>query len=407
MILTVAKISLLRLLNSKQELLLIFVVPVMFFSIFAMIFSRGVGSKVKQVPVSIINDDPTPGTARVIRALLETEEIKRVTGIGATSDAWPIDRLARAVMSSRPVDVVVYFPADFHKARWSQKSQAVQILNEGTNPISSRIVEAALTQALMGDISQRGLPSNIPRLTQGGNGVSLASASSADASQVTTAAMDTSLPFEHRSIFASNKHEPKIAMYAAGIAVMFLLFSSIGAGASLLEEKEAGTLGRLLGSRLTVGQLLAGKWIYITLLGFVQLSAMFIWGWFAFGVDLFHHGAGFVVMSAATSSASASFALFLAVISKSRNQLNGIALVIVLSMSALGGSMIPRYLMSESMQRLGRLTFNGWALDGYKKVFWYDLPVVAIQSEVLVLAGITVFFGVAARMLVNQWSLNS
>ena len=43
-------------------------------------------------------------------------------------------------------------------------------------------------------------------------------------------------------------------------------------------------------------------------------------------------------------------------------------------MSALGGSMFPRFLMSENMQKVGLLTFNAWALDGYLKVFWRDAP---------------------------------
>ena len=36
--------------------------------------------------------------------------------------------------------------------------------------------------------------------------------------------------------------------------------------------------------------------------------------------------------------------------------------------------MFPRFLMSETMQKFGLLTFNAWALDGYLKVFWRDAP---------------------------------
>ena len=39
--------------------------------------------------------------------------------------------------------------------------------------------------------------------------------------------------------------------------------------------------------------------------------------------------------------------------------------------------MFPRFLMSETMQKFGLLTFNGWALDGYLKVFWRDAPLLA------------------------------
>ena len=59
-----------------------------------------------------------------------------------------------------------------------------------------------------------------------------------------------------------------ISFYAAGIGVMFLLFSSVaGAGGALLEEAEAGTLERLLSTNIGMTGLLAGKWIFLALIG--------------------------------------------------------------------------------------------------------------------------------------------
>ena len=64
-----------------------------------------------------------------------------------------------------------------------------------------------------------------------------------------------------------------------------------------------------------------------------------------------------------------------------RGQLSGISVVLVLTMSALGGSMVPRYVMSESLQQYGLCTFNAWALDGFDKVFWRELPVEALAPQ--------------------------
>ena len=96
-------------------------------------------------------------------------------------------------------------------------------------------------------------------------------------------------------------------------------------------------------------------------------------------------------------------ALVLAALCRSRAQLNAVAVIVILSMSALGGSMVPRYVMSETMQRFGRVTFNAWALDGYTKVFWRDLPVTALGPEVAVLAGVTVVLLLVARLLARRW----
>ena len=84
-------------------------------------------------------------------------------------------------------------------------------------------------------------------------------------------------------------------------------------------------------------------------------------------------------------------------------QLNAVAIILILCMSALGGSMVPRYVMSETMQQFGKVTFNAWALDGYLKVFWRDLPLVDLAPEVAVLAATTIVLFVAARLLARRW----
>jgi len=59
--------------------------------------------------------------------------------------------------------------------------------------------------------------------------------------------------------------------------------------------------------------------------------------------------------------------------------------------------------MSETMQQVGKITFNAWALDGYIKVFWRDLPLVELAPELSVLtATALVLFGVA-RVLARRW----
>jgi ABC-2 type transport system permease protein len=199
------------------------------------------------------------------------------------------------------------------------------------------------------------------------------------------------------------KKNPVIAMYASGIAVMFLLFSVVGGGGTLLEEKENCTLERLLASQLTLDELLMGKWLYLMLLGTMQTTLMFIWGQIVFGVELTTHWEGFFMMTLVTSSAASSLSLFLATMCSSRAQLNWVSVVLVLGMSALGGSMVPRYLMSERIREVGLFTFNAWALDGYNKVFWRNLPIQSLwpQLAVLLIAGL--LFMIAARIGARRW----
>ena len=149
--------------------------------------------------------------------------------------------------------------------------------------------------------------------------------------------------------------------------------------------------------------LLAGKWLLMTLVGIVQVTVMFIWAQLAFGVNLTGHLPGFAVMTLVTAGAASSFALTLAALCKTRVQLNAVAIILILCMSALGGSMVPRYVMSEKMQEFGRVTFNAWALDGYTKVFWRDLPVRELAPELTVLVAVAIVLLVAARLLARRW----
>jgi linearmycin/streptolysin S transport system permease protein len=108
-------------------------------------------------------------------------------------------------------------------------------------------------------------------------------------------------------------------------------------------------------------------------------------------------------MTLATAVASSTFGLMLASLSRSRMQLVAISNLSILLMSALGGSMYPRFLMPEKMQKLGLLTLNAWAIDGFQKIFWRDEPVWSVWPQVAVLVALGVAFFLIARRLAERW----
>jgi ABC-2 type transport system permease protein len=194
-----------------------------------------------------------------------------------------------------------------------------------------------------------------------------------------------------------------VSFYAAAIGVMFLLFTASGASGSLLDEAESGTLDRVLSSRVTMGNLLAGKLVYSMLLAFSQLVVMSVWAWLVFKVDFIPHIPGFVVMGLSTAFAVGAFGMLLASICRTRAQLGPLSTLVILLMSSVGGSMFPRYFMSESMQKAGLLTINAWAIDGFTKVFWRDEPISHLWPQVMVLLSIGVVFWAVARRLARRW----
>jgi ABC-2 type transport system permease protein len=206
-----------------------------------------------------------------------------------------------------------------------------------------------------------------------------------------------------RAVVGENKNAPMISFYAAAVGVMFLLFTASGSSGALLDEAESGTLDRVLSSRINMTRLLLGKLVFNIALAFIQLTVMFLWGWAVFKLDFFSHIPGFIVMGLSTAFAVAAFGMLLASICRTRAQLGALSTLLILVMSALGGSMFPRFLMPQGMQKAGLWTINAWAIDGFTKVFWRDLPVSALWQQVSVLLAIGIVLFAIARRVARRW----
>ena len=59
--------------------------------------------------------------------------------------------------------------------------------------------------------------------------------------------------------------------------------------------------------------------------------------------------------------------------------------------------------MPEKMQKIGLLTLNAWAIDGFQKIFWRDEPVSSVRPQVAVLLGVGVVFFLIARKMAERW----
>jgi ABC-2 type transport system permease protein len=108
-------------------------------------------------------------------------------------------------------------------------------------------------------------------------------------------------------------------------------------------------------------------------------------------------------MSIVTSLAAAAFGLLLASFCRTRAQLYAGSTLIILIISAVGGSMFPRFLMPEAVLRYSLLLFNSWALEGFMDILWRDRGTAAVIPEALVLVAWAAAFFVAARLFARKW----
>jgi ABC-2 type transport system permease protein len=380
---TIFRLGWLHLKRDRVAMLLTFALPIVFFSIFAAVFSDLDTQHLESVEAALVLEDPSPEAER-FAILLAQESTLVIHPVDIVPNSAARQAAADQVRN-REVDVGIVIPPDF--ASWATGAEAepraIQVLTDSANPLVGELAAGILGMATIRFAFE-----------QMGGGGELGSFEALES------------PFEIvvSDVVGNEDEKPAVAFFSAGIGVMFLLFAVSGRSGILIEEKESGVLRRVLASRLGLGQLLLGHWLFLAALGFVQVTVMFIWGWAVFGLDLWSadHLAGFVIMTAASAAAAAAFGLFLASVCRTRIQLAGVSAVVILVMSALGGSMFPRYLMPEGLRKLGLLTFNAWALDGYQKVFWYETGIGDLWPQVLVLVAVTLVFLFATRALASK-----
>ena len=186
----------------------------------------------------------------------------------------------------------------------------------------------------------------------------------------------------------------------SGIAVMMLLFGLAACGGSLLEEQADGTLQRLQLAPATGSAILAGKFLYCYVVGAIQLCVLFVYGGALFSVPVLRAPVALAVLSLAVVAAATALGMLLAVLCRSRKQLEGLSTLVILVMSALGGSWFPLIITPEWYRKLGHFTLNAWAMDGYQGIFWYGKNLDGIALEVGVLLAIAL---VASALALRGW----
>jgi ABC-2 type transport system permease protein len=416
MIATLLRINWTSLRRDRVAQALTFLLPIVFFSIFASVFGNQ-GDATSRVRIAVVDEDRSELSARIVEGL-RTEGALRVRTTTDPEGGSALDRAsAEALVRGGDVPVAVVLPKGLGATAASFGADAssvkIQLLADVSDPVAPQMVTGLLQKVTMTAAPDLMMQGGIARFEKHAGALTAGQRSAVDTwlpqlrpgGAAAAAGGGFGVGVETIDVMRKGDTESLVSFYAAGVGVMFLLFSVSGASGTLLDEVDSGTLDRVLSTRVGMGGLLAGKWAFITLMGILQLTVMFAWGWLVFGLDLFRHLPGFFVMTAVTAAAAAAFGLVLATIARTRAQLSGMSTIIILVMSALGGSMFPRFLMSESMQRFGLLTFNAWALDGYLKVFWRNAPIWQLWPQVLVLGALTAAFLALARVFARRWEM--
>lgn len=185
--------------------------------------------------------------------------------------------------------------------------------------------------------------------------------------------------------------------------VWFAFFLVGAMGASLLEEKQKGTVRRLLAAPIPRWAIIAGKMLGYIGLVFMQVMILFGVGNLVFGMPLGHSPLGLLVTTLALGLAVTGFGMMIAALSKTDKQADSIGLILGFALAALGGcimmgSYVHLYDSGGTVGFISRLVPHAHALMAYDALINQDAGVVDILPQAGILLGYAVVF-----LLVASW----
>lgn len=157
--------------------------------------------------------------------------------------------------------------------------------------------------------------------------------------------------------------------------IFSMFFILIPISNTFINEKNFGTISRLKSIDISFISIIFGKIIPYYIINQIQVLLMILVGIFlipVLGGDSLqingNYGLIFII-SSAVSIAAISFAMLIANISSTSEEATTIGGVSNIILAALGGIMVPKYVMPEFMQEITTYSPMNWGLESFLEVF--------------------------------------
>jgi ABC-2 type transport system permease protein len=185
-----------------------------------------------------------------------------------------------------------------------------------------------------------------------------------------------------------------------GITVMFIFFIVGMAGESLLREREAGTLRRLIAAPVPKAAIIAGKVLAFTLLVCLQVIVLFGVANIAFRMPLGHEPLGIALITIILGLVASSLGMLVASFSRSAKQADSIGTILGFVLAGLGGAIaigqFPLTRSSGPMAIIAQLTPHSHAIEAYYRLMGEQAGLLDILPQLAVLTGMALLFGAIA-----------
>jgi len=213
-------------------------------------------------------------------------------------------------------------------------------------------------------------------------------------------------------LFAEERENPTVAVtedtigsspdpveqFLPGIITMYVLFAIILSARTLVEERHLGTLERLLTTRLSVGELFAGKFIAGISRGFIQTVILMVLSYAVFQIFTPLSFVSSLLVALIFTCAASALGLVIASAVRTPDQASWIGVFFTMAMVMIGGTFFP---IEEGsvMEIISRFSVNTYANDALGTLINEGGSLGDIGLEIGVLAGVIVVGLLLSRYL--------
>ncbi|MEO8343133.1 MAG: ABC transporter permease [Gallionella sp.] len=389
MLFALIKKELLALIRDIHGLTALFLMPVIFIIIMSLALKDVYSPPVKSLPYVVDNRD----NGRLADALLSEWE-KRHGKSEQISTDWS-DRIRSGKLSYALI-IEKDFSAELVAERPSGAKQLELITDPGLGDgvFSAHHVELIMiatelrAQALLGAIH----PVPPRSLRSGKNIPPRASAISVSAQALISAER------------WSAGSRPTAVQQNVPAWLVFGMFFVVASLANLfLQERQCGALARLASLGVPTGVMILSKALPYLVINGLQAALMLavgVWLMPLLGGDALSlagiHWSALLLVLLAVSMAAIGLALALASVVRTHAQASALGPTVNILMAAIGGVMVPKFVMPEVMQRLAEFSPMNWGLEGLLAVLLRGSDMAGVLMPTLKLTGFAAFMVIIA-----------
>lgn len=196
--------------------------------------------------------------------------------------------------------------------------------------------------------------------------------------------------------------ENAFAQSLPGMMAQFAIAGLMGAAEIVTQERKSGALDRMMSMSVRRSAVLAGHWLAMFGMIFLQFIVLVAFGQIFLRLDFFAAPLATLALSVASCAFVASLGLLIGVIAKMPEQSAVFALIPMFIFSGLGGAWVPLQYLGDTVLKISRFTPVYWIMTGFRDILLRGAGLMDVWPSLLALMGFFAVFLIPAVLVFRK-----